>query len=227
MAVVKLKYIRNRAQIKAHLRYITHRAGESQEKITRPLFNETGLTEKQATYRMIDAAKRGTLFYKMMISPDGKREDAYKDLDLQSVTRRTVQAIEKRIGIRVRFVATVHNDHTLLRHVHGFFLISKRLTKEEFKSLALTARQGASLEARLQRKAQDRVRQHPRYRSLAQSVRLARQGRGVRPPRTQPACASCGYGEFTGIPSYLSHCPACHKRLRRERAERLELGVQT
>jgi hypothetical protein len=35
MAVVKLKYIRDKQEIKAHLRYFTHRKGREQEKITR------------------------------------------------------------------------------------------------------------------------------------------------------------------------------------------------
>jgi predicted nucleotidyltransferase len=43
MAVVTLKYIRNKGQIKAHLRYITHRRGEAGDKITRALFNATRL----------------------------------------------------------------------------------------------------------------------------------------------------------------------------------------
>jgi hypothetical protein len=62
MAVVTLRYSRNRQQIKAHIRYITHRRGQGGEKLSRLLFDARGLTDKQAIYRMIDAAKRGTLF---------------------------------------------------------------------------------------------------------------------------------------------------------------------
>jgi hypothetical protein len=80
MAVVKLKYIRGKQQIKAHLRYITHRRGETREKITRLLFGKDGLTDKRATYEMIDSVKRGTTFFKIMISPDPRQEDTYKDL---------------------------------------------------------------------------------------------------------------------------------------------------
>jgi hypothetical protein len=73
MAVVKLKYIRGKQQIKAHLRYIIHRRGETQEKITRALFGRDGLTDKRAAYEMIDSGKRGAAFFKIMISPDPRR----------------------------------------------------------------------------------------------------------------------------------------------------------
>ena len=43
MAIVKAKYIRGKARIKAHLRYITHRRGLDVGRITRPLFGGMGL----------------------------------------------------------------------------------------------------------------------------------------------------------------------------------------
>jgi predicted Zn-ribbon and HTH transcriptional regulator len=215
MAVVRLKYIRGKQQIKAHLRYITHRRGKTQEKITRLLFGRDGLTDKRAAYEMIDSPKRGTAFFKVMISPDPRREDTYRDLDLQHITRQTIKRIEKQLGRHFQFVATVHNDHTPYRHVHGIFLLQGRLSKEEFRALAKTAYKTATYSARLQRKAQDRVRQNARYRTLNQSVSAPRRWRSIKPIRLQPACQSCGYGQFTGIPIYLSHCPVCHRRLSR------------
>jgi hypothetical protein len=98
MAVVRLKYIRGRQQIKAHLRYITHRRGQTKEKITRLLFGRDGLTDKRAAYHVIDSAKRGTAFFKIMINPDPKREDSHKDLDLQHVTRQTMLKLEKQLS---------------------------------------------------------------------------------------------------------------------------------
>jgi hypothetical protein len=215
MAVVKLKYIRGKEQIKAHLRYITHRRGKTQEKITRLLFGRDGLTDKQASYQMIDSAKRGTAFFKIMISPDPMKEDIHKDLDLQHITRQTIKRIEKQLGRHFQFVATVHNDHTPHRHVHGIFLLQGRLSKEEFRALAKTAYESATQQARLQRKAQDRVRQNAPYRTLNQFVSTPQLVRSIKPMRLQPACQSCGYGQFTGIPIYLSHCPVCHRRLSR------------
>jgi hypothetical protein len=215
MAVVRLKYIRGKEQIKAHLRYITHRRGKTQEKITRLLFGRDGLTDKRAAYQMIDSAKRGTAFFKIMISPDPRREDTYRDLDLQHVTRQTIKRIEKQLGRHFQFVATVHNDHAPHRHVHGIFLLQGRLSKEEFRALAKTAYRTATQQARMQRKAQDRVRQNAPSRTLNQSVSTPRLVRSIKSIRLQSACQSCGYGQFTGIPIYLSHCPVCHRRLSR------------
>jgi sulfite reductase beta subunit-like hemoprotein len=227
MAVVTLRYSRNRQQIKAHIRYITHRRGQDGERISRLLFDERGLADKQAVYRMIDAARRGTLFYKVMISPDPVKEDADRDLDLQQITRRTPLRLEREFGRHVRFVAVVHADHTDKRHVHGIFLVEGRLSREAFKTLARTARLAATQEARLQRAGRERVRAHPRYPQIAaavRSLRLSGQGSGASlPRRPQPACPACGYGELTGIPAYLAYCPSCHKRLRPEAKARLGL----
>lgn len=225
MAVVRVKYTRGRNRIKAHIRYITHRRGKEGEKITRTLFGKTGLTEKQASYQMIDEAKRGTIFFKIMISPDPAKEDTHKDLDLQLITRQTILKLEKQLGRHILFVATVHNDHTPIRHIHGIFLVSGRLTKAEFKSLSHTMRLAATLEARLQRKAHDAVRKHPRHHALTRTVRSVTRVSGVAPQRMRSGCRSCGYGELTGIPSYLSYCPVCLARLGKERTARLELGV--
>jgi hypothetical protein len=44
MAVVTLKYIRNKEEIKANLRYFTHRKGKEREKTTRTIFTNKGLS---------------------------------------------------------------------------------------------------------------------------------------------------------------------------------------
>jgi hypothetical protein len=85
MAVVKLKYIRGREQIKAHLRYITHRRGKTQEKITRLLFGRDGLTDKLAIYQMIDNAKRGTTC-SFSISPGNFIETKPQRIEKQGIT---------------------------------------------------------------------------------------------------------------------------------------------
>jgi uncharacterized paraquat-inducible protein A len=136
-----------------------------------------------------------------------------------------VLRLEKQLGRHLRFVATVHDDHTDKRHVHGIFLLQGRVSKERFKALAKTARLAATQEARLQRAGRERVRTHPQYQRLARFVRVVRQGRGVKPQRTQSACPSCGYGQFSGIPSHRVYCPVCHTRLK-ERTAGLELEVR-
>jgi hypothetical protein len=87
MAVVKIKYTRKREAIKAHIRYITHRRGGEEKTISRLIFGQEGTIDKEAAYRLIDEARPGTVFYKVIISPDPKREDSRRDLDLWQLTR--------------------------------------------------------------------------------------------------------------------------------------------
>jgi hypothetical protein len=228
MAVVTLKYIRNKEQIKANLRYFTHRSGREKEKKTRPIFTNVGETDKQEFYKQVSLAGRGTLFYKFMISPDPKREDSLKDLDLLYITRRTIRKLEKAIDRRLFFVAAVHNaDHTPLRHVHGIFLVKGRLSKEQFKTLQEVACAEATTGARLLRRARDIAVLHPRYQTLAQKRRLSLHGRGGgRVPKVQPGCTRCGFGEIGGLPAYKRNCPMCRASLKQERPVRLRLDRQ-
>ncbi len=89
---------------------------------------------------MIDEAKRGTLFYRLILSPDPSREDTDKDLDLTNLTLDTILALEERIGKQVQFAATLHDDHSNHRHTHLLVLVhGRRLTREDFKALRLEA----------------------------------------------------------------------------------------
>ena len=62
MAIVKAKYVRGKARIKAHLRYITHRRGMEGERMSRPLFGRDGALSKLQIYDMIDAASGARSF---------------------------------------------------------------------------------------------------------------------------------------------------------------------
>jgi hypothetical protein len=228
MAVVTLKYTRNKQEIKAHLRYFTHRAGRENEKISRTIFTNVGLTDKRDFYRQVATVGRGTVFFKFMISPDPKREDSLKDLDLPFITRRMIRKLEKAVGRRLFFVAAVHNaDHTPIRHVHGIFLVSGRLSKEQFRLLQEVARAEATRGSGLLRRARDLALQHPRYQALASGRRLLIRRRGAaRVPKVQPGCRTCGFGEFGGLPAYKTHCPLCRTSLKEERPVRFRLDRQ-
>jgi hypothetical protein len=229
MAVVKLKYLRSRPQLKKNLRYITHRRGSEEGRVTRTLFSADGLTDKRTIYDLIDRAKRGTVFYKLMINLDPRREDTRKDLDLVHITRQTIRALERKLGLRLPFAAVVHPaDHTPLRHVHGIFLLPKRVSKDAFRQLRQTAWTTATAQARLQRRARDSVLENPRHLHLIRSqqhskalnpshpVRLKQWGRVSRLLRLQSGCRSCGFGLLTGISAFLSVCPLCGRGLGRQ-----------
>jgi hypothetical protein len=228
MAVVTLKYTRNKEEIKAHLRYFTHRAGKEHKKITRDIFTNVGETDKQEFYRQVKYAGRGTVFFKFVISPDPRREDSRKDLDLPFIARRTIRKMEQAVGRRLFFVAAAHNaDHTPIHHVHGIFLVTGRLSREQFRLLQKVARAESTEKSLLLRRARDLALQHPRYQALASTRRLLIRGRGgARVPKVQPGCRACGFGEFSGIPAYKTHCPLCRTSLREDRQVRFRLDRQ-
>jgi len=229
MAIVKSKYVRGKSRIKAHLCYITHRRGIEGERMTRPLFGKDDALSKLQIYEMIDAVRRGAIFQKFVINFHPVKEDTRKDLNLWEITRKTLDHIKTPFGESVPFVATIHDDHTLLRHVHGFFIVNGRLPKEEFKKVKGLWKV-ATAEVRRQRKRLDRMHTSLGYQKLLPLIenykRKHQQGRGsrLRDIRTQPACQNCGYGNFTGIPSYLLTCPACKQWLTKSRHEFLHLG---
>src|SRR4051812_22825788 len=133
MAIVKLKYIKGRAAIKAHLRYIVHRPGKEQGRTTRELFHHNYMSvTKQYAYDLINGAPKGTVFYKMTINFHPHREDTHKDLDVQHIASLTVREMQLRLGRSVPFIATIHNGHakTDLRHIHAICLVQGRVSKE-------------------------------------------------------------------------------------------------
>src|SRR5687768_387953 len=165
MAIVKARYVRGKDRIKAHLRYMTHRRGEEGERITRPLFGREGALSKQQIYDMIDNTRRGAVFHKFVINFHPVKEDTHKDLNLWELTRKTLEHIETQFGDSVPFVATIHDDHTLLRHIHGFFIVEGRLNKEEFRKIKGLWKV-ASAEARRQRRRLDRMQESLHYKNL-------------------------------------------------------------
>jgi hypothetical protein len=229
MAIVKARYVRGKSRIKAHLRYITHRRGIEGERMSRPLFGKDGALSKLQIYDMIDAAKRGAVFHKFVINFHPVKEDTRKDLNLWEITRKALEQIKTKFGDSVPFAATIHDDHTALRHVHGFFIVDGRLSKEEFAKVRGLWKV-ASAEARQQRKRLDGMHSSLGYKKLVPLLekykRTHQQGKGrrLRDIRMQPACQNCGYGNFTGIPSHRLTCPACKQWLTKRRQEFLHLG---
>jgi hypothetical protein len=124
--------------------------------VSRDLFGFDGDLSKQTVYRMIDEAPRkGTYFYRVIISPDPRREDRYKDLDLRTLTIATMLKLEERYGKPIQFIAAIHDDHSPHRHVHTLVILNgRRLTRADFASLRAHARNRALT----QRRYKDRVR---------------------------------------------------------------------
>src|ERR687895_493052 len=229
MAIVKAKYVRGKSRIKAHLRYITHRRGLDAGRITRSLFGRDGPLSKLQIYEMIDAVRRGAVFHKFVINCHPLKEDTRKDLNLWELTNKTLEHIKTQFGDSVPFVATIHDDHTLLRHIHGFFIVEGRLPKEEFAKIKGLWKV-ASAEVWRQRSRLDRMRKSLGYQKLKPLIENYKRKRGqgrrrrLQNIRMQPACIHCGYGGMSGIPAYLLVCPVCKQWLTQSQQEYQYVG---
>lgn len=144
MAIVRItSYTRNRGEAKASVRYITHRPGGDGRVASRPLYTFDGEVSKLDAYQMIDEAKKGSVFFRIVISPDAKQEDIRQDLYLWQITEQTMLTLEDRLKIQVPFIAAEHNDHTGNRHVHLLAFAKARIEKQDLKALRDTATDAA------------------------------------------------------------------------------------
>lgn len=238
MAVIKANYVKrgtgDRGRAKATIRYITHRRDRDGHTVTRDLFSFDGSLTKAHVYRMIDTAPaKGTYFYRLVISPDPKREDRYHDLSLSEIAIDTMLRLEERLGKQIQFVGTIHDDHSPHRHVHTLVILQgKRLTREDFAAL----RQEATGRALAQRRFRDRLRGYHLYKSRSRPPlqrRASTNGPVYRstPPYASYTCPLCGYHQALP-PGRGYRCPADGLYLRRERrfdmsrTQRREVGLE-
>jgi hypothetical protein len=136
MAIVKItSFTRSRGAAKASVRYITHRPGNDGRVASRPLYTFDGEVSKLDAYQMIDEAKKGSVFFRIVISPDAKQEDTRQDLYLWQITEQTMLTLEERLKIQIPFVAAEHDDHTGNRHVHLLAFAKARIEKQDLKAL--------------------------------------------------------------------------------------------
>jgi DNA-directed RNA polymerase subunit RPC12/RpoP len=230
MAIVKANYVKRgkgeKGRAKATIRYITHRRDRDGHTVTRELFGYDGSLTKEQTYRMIDEARRGTLFYRIVLSPAPKQEDRYKDLNLRDLTLDTMLKLEERLGQPVQFVATIHDDHAPHRHVHTLVLVhGRRLTREDFQALRLEATERALSQRRLLDRIRGRHLSRSRTKQRLYHARQAGRGRLQRgaPPYQSYTCFLCGYSKALPASPQGYRCPACGLKMRRERSDRFRL----
>ncbi len=148
MAIVKAKYTANKGAAKANVRYIQNRRGKDGKKKQRTLFGHDSAMDREQAYEIIDEAKKGTKFYKIIISPDPKEEDTNKDLNMWELTAKTIQELEKRLHQEIQFAGVVHNDHKPHRHAHILALVQGKLQTEDLKDMRHTATQTALIQRR-------------------------------------------------------------------------------
>jgi hypothetical protein len=212
MAFFKARYVKKgkdeHKRAKATIRYITHRPGKEKENIFRQLFGHDGALEKDAAYEAIDAAPKGTYFYRMIINPDPKTEDTRRDLSLQGITKQTVLRLEERLDLvgKIQFFGAVHNDHSPLRHVHLLVLVPGKLTKDVIAELHLAATE----EAVQQRQQLDQVQEAQRQRTATYLIYNKFDFEPSTPPPNIMACAECGTIQPAEVLSrILYRCVSC------------------
>jgi hypothetical protein len=157
MAIVKASFTRSTGGAKASLRYIQHRPGKEGTAITRTLFGRDGLLGRFEAYRMLEEAQAGSHFFRLVISPDPKQEDAQQDLPLRAITEHTMQNLEERLQQSIAWVGVVHADHAPHRHVHIVAIVRGRLTVQDFQALRHTATQACLQQRRERDRAQEQL----------------------------------------------------------------------
>src|SRR3954462_9839993 len=214
MAIVKNNYVkRGRGQIarvKASLRYITHRPGKDKERMYRELFGHDGVMDKDQAYRMFDEAQKGTIFFRLVISPDPRLEDKFRDLHMRGIAKKTIQHLEEKLNLQgeIQFVAAIHNDHTWIRHIHAIVIIPRKLSKEDFKVFQ-NLKNAATEEATRQRQQLAQMREAQRHRSAMYAL-SSKDDVVQAAPLDLMACTECGAIQPADIISrVLYRCTGC------------------
>jgi hypothetical protein len=101
MAIVKATYTKSLAGAKAAIRYIQHRPGKDGQRAARELYGTDGVMERSEAYQMIDAAGKGSVFFRIVISPDPQTEDSERDLRLSEITAQTMLHLAERLMPRI------------------------------------------------------------------------------------------------------------------------------
>jgi hypothetical protein len=204
-------------QIKANLRYITHRPTLEGERGARQLFGWDGDTSKNQGYQIIDTAGKGTRFWRFKISPDPKTENPEKKIDLRKLTMQVMMELRERKG-NVEFIAVIHNDHSGIPHVHAIVIFKDRLEVKDLKALRDVARESALSQQKGRKQGQAylkylRFRQNyqPSQRFVDRPPGMAggyaKQTREafIRVAVPKYSCQECGIKQF----KRFAQCPNC------------------
>src|SRR5271166_2360514 len=204
MAVIKARFIRMtlgaRGAAKAYVRYFSNRPGRDNARITREIFGRDGAHTRLDVYEAIDKVKRGTVFYKIILSPDPKREDKYKDIDLRELTEQTMLQLQNHMpGKNIQFFASIHADHTNIRHVHLLALIQGRLKSPQLKLLRSAATEVArarrlDLDRDFSRIARAQAYSRTREAGRGEQAHFSPHPRVIKAAEKAPSCPSCGTG---------------------------------
>jgi hypothetical protein len=242
MAIFRITSRTRRAALaKKSIRYIVHRRSREQSTITRTLYDQYGITDKDAAYSRIDRTGEWGTCFRTVISPDPAVEDSNRDLDLRLLTEATMQALRLRLKDKAfAYFAAIHTDHTNNRHIHVLLLLKKhRLSKADLKALRNAATANAQKQRHILDKSQEQSHglEAPQPTPQAQIIFRSQsrsQQAGLEPasdwsggaPQQNPTCSSCGFTqEMQRLTKTLFHCTSCG-RIVAARGLRLEEVVR-
>jgi hypothetical protein len=148
VAIVKASYTDSLSKIKKTVKYIQHRTGRDGERANRTLFGVDGALTREEIYQLIDEAPEGAFFYHLKISPDPRREDNDRSLNLREITDTTLFALSQKLHYHVEYAGAIHDDHTPIRHVHVIAMTWEKLDRSDLKVLRESATEAALLQRR-------------------------------------------------------------------------------
>ena len=158
MAVFRVTgYSTSRSKVKKHVRYIQTRP-ERGRKVVRELYGNDGVIERKDVYKMLDEARGGSKFCKIVISPDLQTEDTKKDLHLHDIAEKTMQALQEQFTISILWVAAEHTHQTDKRHVHVVAILPEKLNRQDLAQ----ASEAATTASLTQRKEHDVIQSQER-----------------------------------------------------------------
>src|SRR5207244_9381686 len=99
-------------------------------------------------YSLIDEAQDGSFFYRFVLSPDPVGEDTRRDLNMQELTYKTMQSLERRLQTQLLWVAALHQEHAPNRHCHIIAALPRRLTVKDFARLRFEATRASAEQRR-------------------------------------------------------------------------------
>jgi hypothetical protein len=206
MAIVKASFTQSRAGAKASVRYMSHRPGKDGQRLTRELVGYDGTMKLIQAYQMIDEAGQGSVFYRLVISPDPRTEDAERDLHLREIIEKTMLYLEERFQKAVPFVAAEHDDHSPHRHTHILAVLPGRLSLQD-----LAALRGVATEAALfQRQERDLAQTRPIQGQLVRrSQRQAHRAEPRHSSRPSRGAGRAGSRLVRGQLDIAVMCPRC------------------
>lgn len=233
MAVIKGNFVRRdrkaKARAKATIKYIQSRPGKKGEQHTRELFGSDGNLTREEVFKMIDKAGKGTLFYRIVLSPDPNTEDIFRDIDLRNLTTELMQRLGQRLNTNILFAGAVHEDHSPNRHIHILALLHTKLTRQDFQFLRQLASE-LILEQRHRRKltpiqtlsAGQESKNRARQPQSQSALRQTDQGGAPASAVQVHTCPNCGTQVLQRLTENLYRCDLCSLVIRQT-----VMGMQT